>query len=125
MGISKGRSKKKLSGGLYKPYRKTKVCELLSYPILTKSGNTKLKKMRTRGGHTKIKMLRAEYVNVFDKKEGKHKKVMIKAVLENPANRHFVRKNIINKGAIVDTELGKARITSKPGQEGSLNAVLI
>ena len=50
---------------------------------------------------------------------------MLKTVLENPANRHYVRRNIITKGTIVDTEKGKAIITSKPGQEGCINAKLL
>jgi small subunit ribosomal protein S8e len=31
----------------------------------------------------------------------------------------------MNKGAIIDTKLGKAKITSRPGQSGNINAVLI
>ncbi|MEK6848627.1 MAG: 30S ribosomal protein S8e, partial [Nanoarchaeota archaeon] len=42
-----------------------------------------------------------------------------------PANRHFIRRNIMTKGSVIDTELGKARITSRPGQDGVVNAVLI
>ena len=49
----------------------------------------------------------------------------IKDVLENPANPHYVRRDIITKGAIVITDIGKARITSRPGQHGVVNAVLI
>jgi len=46
-------------------------------------------------------------------------------VLENPANRHFVRRNILTKGTIIETVKGKAKITGRPGQEGMVNAVLI
>ena len=46
-------------------------------------------------------------------------------VVENPANRHFVRRNIMTKGTVIETEKGKARITSRPGQDGTINAVLI
>ncbi|MEK6949175.1 MAG: 30S ribosomal protein S8e, partial [Nanoarchaeota archaeon] len=49
----------------------------------------------------------------------------IKTISGNPANRHFVRRNIMTKGAIIETEKGKARITSRPGQDGAVNAVLI
>ena len=68
---------------------------------------------------------RIDNFNVFDKKSGKAKLVEIKTVVENPANRNFVRRNILTKGAIVETELGKAKITSRPGQQGFLNAVLL
>ena len=46
-------------------------------------------------------------------------------VVENPANPHLVRRNIITKGCVVETKLGKAKVTSRPGQEGSVNGVLI
>ena len=58
-------------------------------------------------------------------KTGKCVVAKIKTVLENPANPNLTRRNIITKGCIVQTEKGKARITSRPGQQGSLNAVLI
>jgi small subunit ribosomal protein S8e len=45
--------------------------------------------------------------------------------VENQANIHYVRRNIINKGAIIETNLGKARVTSRPGQTGTINAVLL
>ena len=57
--------------------------------------------------------------------QAKIEKLKITAVVENPANRHFVRRNIITKGTVIETEKGKARITSRPGQEGVINAILI
>jgi small subunit ribosomal protein S8e len=32
---------------------------------------------------------------------------------------------MITKGAVLKTELGRARVTSRPGQHGILNAVLM
>ncbi|RLF82243.1 30S ribosomal protein S8e, partial [Thermococci archaeon] len=52
-------------------------------------------------------------------------KVKIISVVENPANRQYVRRNIVTKGAIVQTEIGKALVTSRPGQDGIVNAVLL
>ena len=49
----------------------------------------------------------------------------ILTVLENSANTHFVRRNIVTKGAVVETEIGKVKITSRPGQKGIVNGVLI
>jgi small subunit ribosomal protein S8e len=46
-------------------------------------------------------------------------------VLENSANRNYVQRNFLNKGAIVQTELGAARVTSRPGQDGVVNVVLL
>ncbi len=52
-------------------------------------------------------------------------KTEIITVKENSANIHYVRRNIMNKGAIIDTKLGKAKITSRPGQNGVIQAVLL
>jgi len=46
-------------------------------------------------------------------------------LIENKANKEFLRKRIITKGAIIETELGKAVVTSRPGQDGVINAKLI
>jgi len=56
---------------------------------------------------------------------GKAQKVKILSVVENPADSQFIRRNIITKGAVVETELGRAKVTSRPGQDGVVNAVLI
>ena len=55
----------------------------------------------------------------------KYSKLKILNIIDNKANRHFVRRNIITKGAIIKTEKGNARVNSRPGQEGSINAVLV
>jgi small subunit ribosomal protein S8e len=57
--------------------------------------------------------------------KGKSKKVSIKNVLETPANTFLARQNILIKGAIIETELGKAKITNRPSQEGNVQAILI
>jgi len=62
---------------------------------------------------------------VVDPKSGKTTKTEIISVVENQANIHYVRRNIMNKGAIIETKIGKAKITSRPGQSGNINAVLI
>ena len=61
--------------------------------------------------------------NIISK--GKSQKTKILSVIENTADPHFVRRNIVTKGAIIDTELGKARVTSRPGQKGVVDAVLL
>ena len=75
------------------------------------------------GGKRKVAASKIAYANIIV--EGKSKKMRIKNVVENPANRHFARENIITKGAIIETEAGKARITSRPGQNGVANGILI
>jgi small subunit ribosomal protein S8e len=46
-------------------------------------------------------------------------------VLETPSNRFLARQNIITKGTIVETELGKVKITNRPTQEGIVNGILV
>ena len=76
------------------------------------------------GGNEKMVTLSIKEVNVTDKK-GKTKKTEIVDVIENSANPHLVRRNIITKGAVIETKLGKAKVTSRPGQEGAVSAVLV
>lgn len=122
---SKSRPKRKVSGGRYVNLRKKRLTDLASEPTLTGLGEAKKKIIRIRAGELKERLLMANTANVYDKKSKKHKIAKIKTILENPANRHYVRRNIITKGSIIDTELGKARVTNKPGQEGAINAILV
>ena len=126
MSVYLGRSLKKPSGGKIKKHRKKKrKYELGRESVEIKVGKQKIKKIRTKGGGEKIRLLSAEYANVFDQKTKKAEKTKIISVIENPANVHYVRRNVITKGAIIKTELGNARVTSRPGQSGVVNAVLI
>jgi len=125
MAVFRGKGTKKPSGGRIRRYRKKKKTELGGYSALTKIGKLRRKFVKVRGGNLKIKVLGVDEVNLYDPKEKKYSKVKIKSVLENPANRHFVRRNILTRGAIVKTDLGNARITSRPGQEGTINGVLV
>jgi len=118
------RSKRKASSGRYHQARTKKLRELVRLPTLTKVGEKKSKTLRTIGGNSKQILLSVKEVNVTDKK-GKTQKTEIVNVIENPADPNLVRRNIITKGALIETKLGKAKITSRPGQEGTLNAVLI
>ncbi len=123
--ITQRRSKRKVSGGRYKKDRKKKLSEIGRTPSLTRIGKTRVKKLRVRGGNLKFRLFSTDVANVFDPKTKKYSKTKILSVVENPANRHYTRRNIMTKGTIIETELGKARITSRPGQEGNINAVLI
>jgi small subunit ribosomal protein S8e len=125
MARSKTRPKQRISGGRYIDYRKKKLRDLAGEPTLTKVGPAKKKDIRMLGGSRKVKILIAETANVLDKKTKKHYKAKIITITESPANRHYVRRNIITKGSIIETDKGKARVTSRPGQEGTINAVLI
>ena len=69
--------------------------------------------------------MRAEIASLTDPKSGKTSSSKIVEVVENQANPNYVRQNIITKGSIVETEKGRARVTSRPGQHGVVSAVLI
>lgn len=82
-------------------------------------------KKRNRGGSFKGKIKISKEINVVDPATKEIKKATLKAVEENPANRLFSRRNIITKGALVETDIGMVRVTSRPGQTASLHGVLI
>jgi len=125
MAISQARPRRRSTGSRYKWRGKKKIIELGREPSLTAIGEKKLLKIRARGNNRKYRLLSSDIANVFDKKSKKFFKVKIKSVAENPANRNYVRRNIMTMGAIIDTEKGKARVTSRPGQDGTINAVLL
>lgn len=125
MAIWQGRSRRKPTGGFYKTYRKKRKYELGRLPIFTTVGERIVRKVRVRGGNFKYKLQADRYANVYDPNTKKVVKAEIKTVLENPANIHFARRNIITRSAIILTNLGKAKVTNKPSQEGIINAVLI
>ncbi|MAG91634.1 30S ribosomal protein S8e [Candidatus Woesearchaeota archaeon] len=125
MALSQARPRRKLSGARYKDYRKKKQYELGRDPSLTKLGAKRIHTVRTMGNSRKFRILSSNIANLFDPKSKSFKQVKISTTTENPANRHFVRRNIMTKGSVINTELGKARVTSRPGQDGVINAVLI
>jgi len=119
------RQGRKASGGRYWPDKKKRAYEIGTDPTNTKvSAKTTTRKKRLRGGSEITQILTASHANLMIEK-GKFKKSKILTVKENPANRHFVRMNVITKGALIETEDGLARVTSKPSRHGIVNAVLI
>lgn len=125
MVVMQHRAKRKPSGGRYKTSKTKKKVWMGNQPSLTKLAAKRSKSIRARGGNFKFRLLSIDIANVFDPKSKKFEQLKIKTISDNPANRYFIRRNIMNKGAIIDTDKGKARITSRPGQDGVVNAVLI
>lgn len=125
MAIPQARSKRKVSGSRYRSYRKKRLFELGNLPRLTKLGENKIKTVNAKFGKKKKVLLDANIANIYNPKTKKYSKNKIITIVENGANRHFVRRNIMTKGAIIKTEIGNARITSRPGQEPVVNAILI
>ena len=125
MAISQSKSRRKITGGRYRNYRKKRLHELGNLPRLTKLGEKKSKTLKGKFNTFKSILFNADTANVYNPKNKKYSKVKIITIVDNPSNRNFIRRNIMNKGAIIKTELGNARITSRPGQEGNVNAILI
>ena len=125
MALSQARPRRKKTGGRYIAYRKKRQYELGREPSFTKLGKKRIQVIRTMGANRKLRLLSTDTANLFDPKTKSFKQIKIKTITDNPANRHFIRRNIMTKGSVIDTELGKAKVTSRPGQDGVVNAVLI
>ncbi|MHB8361893.1 MAG: 30S ribosomal protein S8e [Thermoplasmataceae archaeon] len=125
MSMFQGRSTTKPSGGKLKTLRSKRRFEIGREPTLTRVGETQRKTSRTFGGNAKVILLKAQTANVYNPKSKVSKHVKIITVKQNPANPHYVQRNIMGKGSIIQTELGEARITSRPGQDGIVNAILL
>jgi small subunit ribosomal protein S8e len=121
-----GSSKKKTSGSgghVRRPYGR-RLYEKGGPFTATKVSEGDLRTSRRgRGGKGKIKLKKASFANVLTE-EGM-KKVKVTRVTETPDNRHHARQNIITKGSILDTEIGKVRVTNRVGQDGVVNGVPI
>ena len=125
MALWQGKSKRKRTGGRYRPIRKKRKFEIapeVQFAVIEDERSTK--GYRTRGNNKKTRLMTVVDANVFDPKSGKVKKTKILTVKSNTANPNYVQRNIITKGAMVQTELGLAHVTSRPGQDGVVNAVL-
>ncbi|WJI09022.1 30S ribosomal protein S8e [Methanobacterium sp. CWC-01] len=125
MAIWQGKSVRKLTGGRSKSSRNKRKVEFGRDPAETKIGERKIKTIRTKGGGKKLRLTNDLKINVVDPENNKMQVAEIMGVIENHANDHFVRRNIITKGAVVETSLGQVKITSRPGQDGMVNGVLI
>jgi small subunit ribosomal protein S8e len=114
---------RKVTGGKYHSLRKIRLNERDTQERQVVLGETKRKQERVRGGHIKTILLKSDEANIIV--NGKIQKTKIENVLETPQNPFFARQNRLTKGAIIQTSLGKARITNRPTREGYVNAILI
>jgi len=118
-------TKRKRTGGRRKAYRKRRKYEAGRFPVETQLGEPERKLERTKGGGLKVKLVSDQWVNLSDPRTGKTERVRILSVVKNPANVDWDRRGIITRGTIVRTERGLAKIISRPGQNGVLNAIPI
>jgi small subunit ribosomal protein S8e len=125
MVVFQGKSRRKSTGGRRLHHHKKRKFLLGRESADTRIGERRLRKIRARGASRKLRLLMADTANLVENPGEKGKTVKILAVKENPASRDFTRRNVITKGAVIDTEAGPARVTSRPGQDGVVNAVKI
>lgn len=91
-------------------------------PVEATIGSRKVRMERIRGGSYKIKLMHGETANVNNPKDGKTTNTTILKVESNNSNRDYDRRGVITKGAIISIKGGKAIVTSRPGQDGIINA---
>jgi small subunit ribosomal protein S8e len=120
-----GRSVRRESGKRYRISRRKKRFEIGRAPADTTLGEGRNRIIRTRGGNLKVRALRTQYANISMPATGESKRAKIETVVENRADPNYMRRNILTRGAIIKTELGKARVVSRPAQDGVVNAILI
>ncbi len=121
-----GISRRKPSGGRRKLYRGKRRTEISSENQFAYLGDEDQRKnYRKRAGSQTVRLLSAHEINVNDPKEGKTVRATINTVLQNDADPNYVRRNIVTKGAVVDTDVGRVRVTSRPGMHGVVSGVLL
>jgi small subunit ribosomal protein S8e len=116
---------RKFTGGRIIPNRTRRKFEIDRYPNEAIAGPTQNISRRVRGNNTKIAFKTSEYANINDQDNKKTVRSKILNVSKNPANKDYERRGVITKGAILETEIGLAKVLSRPGQDGIINAVLI
>lgn len=114
----------KITGGRRHPLRIRRKYETDRFPNEPVNGAQVTVTRNVRGKNTKTALKTIDFVNLATG-DAKVKKSKILKVLENATNNDYQRRGIITKGAILETQEGKCRVVSRPGQSGTVNAVLI
>jgi ribosomal protein eS8 len=126
----KKKSRRKITGGInHSVNRKTKSLSEKggTFSKTTVDEKDQRHKTKTIGGSNKLKITKASTVTVSQ--GNKSTKAKILDVISNPADKHFVRQKVITKGTVVKAKLGEKevsiKITSRPGQSGSVSGVIV
>jgi len=118
-----GPSTRKRTGGRRRPASDKKKHQLGTDSAETQVGPAKLKTVDARGTTTKVRAITVDTASVAV--NGEVRSAEIENVAENPSNPNYARRNIVTRGAVIETSEGRARVTSRPGQDGQVNAVLV
>ena len=113
----------KITGGRRHPLRTRRKYEIDRFPNEALIGDQITITRKVRGKNVKTAIKTIDSVNLAI--NSKIKRVKIIKVLENATNNDYQRRGIISKGAILETEEGKCRVVSRPGQHGTVNAILV
>ena len=113
----------KISGGRRVALRTRRKFEINRYPNEPLAGEQKTVTRKVRGKNVKTALVSAGFVNLV--LDSKVKKTKIIRVLENPTNNDYQRRGVITKGAVIETEDGKCKVVSRPGQDGVVNGILV
>ena len=116
-------STSKISGGRRIALRTRRKFEINRYPNEPLAGEQKTVTRKVRGKNVKTALVSAGFVNLMI--DSKVKKTKIIRVLENPTNNDYQRRGVITKGAVIETEDGKCKVVSRPGQDGVVNGILV
>ncbi len=125
MAISQKLSKRTYTGAKRRTGTNKRRYEVGRLSAFTRIGDRQCKRVRTMGGNSKDRLLKEKTINVFNPQQKKAEKATMQTVVDNKANKNFIRRNIITKGTIVNTDKGQVQITNRPGQEGTVNGVLV
>jgi small subunit ribosomal protein S8e len=118
-------AKRKASGGRRRALRTRRKHETDRYPNEAILGKHQIVVRRVRGNNLKSAMKFVEFANVVDPESKKVTRMKITRVPDNPSNKDYARRGVITRGAIIETEVGTARVLSRPGQDGTVNAILV
>jgi small subunit ribosomal protein S8e len=106
-----GRRKRKRTGGRRVPSSDKQANQRGGEPTETTVDDRRLKTVDTRGNGQKVRALSTDIAQV--------------AVDGETETTEIEDRNIVTRGAVIETGVGRARVTSRPGQSGQVNAVLV
>lgn len=110
------------TGGKRIPSENKRLAQIGSAFTATKVSDKDVRSTyRVRGGNRRLRIKKAAFVNVVTKNGMKKAKILGIVESHNP---EYVRQNIITKGAVLNTEVGKVRVTNRVGQDGVVNGIL-
>lgn len=114
---------RKYTGGRKIAMRSRRKFELDRYPNEAVIGSNVEVTRRVRGDNRKMALKTVEFANVSNCEEKKTTRSKVLRVIKNTANKDYERRGVITKGTVIETELGLARVVSRPGQVGLINAI--